>query len=460
MKKALSISLIVILLVSTVNVFAYEENQKISPYLIEKFNAEQKVKVEVYLEDPISHQILSNKKMDRIINEIDSHKIFEKYPEGFVAELTMEEVENMAKKAEVKYITPNILMYPTLNESVQIIDADLAWQRQVNGINLTGEGETVCVVDTGVDFTHPDLEAKNILGGNLDCGQIGCPLDPDMIVTNSHGTRVAGVVAANGGINGIGKGADLISANVYPNGAPSTYSFLMKRAVDWCVEHAQEYNISVITISSGSPDVYQYNCDSLGPSLASSINNAAANDIPVTIATGNAGSSVGISYPSCISSAVPVGGTTQQDSVYGNYNSLVKIFAPATTITSTCFYGNYCTGSGTSFSTPMVAGSIAIIKQYFELSGRQLNVEEIENLLHDTGEPIVNLPDIYKRININNALIKLSIGDLNDDGKVDTTDLNLLLGAWGNNPGHPADFTGDGVVDSADLPLLLGNWFD
>ena len=49
-------------------------------------------------------------------------------------------------------------------------------------------------------------------------------------------------------------------------------------------------------------------------------------------------------------------------------------------------------------------------------------------------------------------------GDVDGDGDVDTADLLLLLGAWGDCPGCPEDITGDGVVNTADLLLLLGNW--
>ncbi len=50
------------------------------------------------------------------------------------------------------------------------------------------------------------------------------------------------------------------------------------------------------------------------------------------------------------------------------------------------------------------------------------------------------------------------LGDINNDGNVDAFDLAGLLGAWGPNPGHPADFDGDGNVDGADLAVLLGAW--
>ena len=41
---------------------------------------------------------------------------------------------------------------------------------------------------------------------------------------------------------------------------------------------------------------------------------------------------------------------------------------------------------------------------------------------------------------------------------VDATDLAMLLGAWGPNPGHPADFNGDGQVDAEDLATILAAW--
>ena len=44
-----------------------------------------------------------------------------------------------------------------LQDSVPLINADDVWNKQIDDINITGKGETVCVIDTGVDYTHPDL---------------------------------------------------------------------------------------------------------------------------------------------------------------------------------------------------------------------------------------------------------------------------------------------------------------
>ena len=50
------------------------------------------------------------------------------------------------------------------------------------------------------------------------------------------------------------------------------------------------------------------------------------------------------------------------------------------------------------------------------------------------------------------------IADLNDDGVVGPNDLALVLGFWGENPGHPSDLDGDGIVGPIDLAIVLGNW--
>jgi hypothetical protein len=50
------------------------------------------------------------------------------------------------------------------------------------------------------------------------------------------------------------------------------------------------------------------------------------------------------------------------------------------------------------------------------------------------------------------------VGDVDGDGEVGIQDFLILLGSWGDNPGHPADFDGDGFVGIADFLSLLGAW--
>ena len=465
--KILAFVVVTILLLSITDVYAKSET-KISDYVFDELEKHNSVKVDVYLENPKTHKLLSEEKMNSLINNIGSEKVIEIYAEAIVVELTEDEINNLAKRSEGKYIAPSLELVPMLNYSVQIVDANLVWTQQINGVNLTGAEQSVCVIDKSVDFSHPDLAAKNIVGNVLDCtAGIDCPIDENPYLANgNHGTHVAGIVGASGGISGIGKGADLISLNVFPDGSTLASSVIIKRAFDWCVSHSEEYNISVITMSLGTITTFTENCDYVYPPLTESVNYAVENNIAVTMAAGNSGNSTAISSPACITSVIPVSATTKLGGIawFTNYNQLVKLFAPGVNILSTCNNSTYCSLSGTSMSAPMVAGSIAIIQQYLKMTGKIMHPKDIEDILYETGEPINGLSGNYSRININNAITKLKYcaADLNNDWNVDSADIPILLGAWGPNPGSVADIAPlgnvDGVVDSADLAMLLGTW--
>jgi subtilisin family serine protease len=66
-------------------------------------------------------------------------------------------VEKLAKDPNVKSIGIDKPVRMFLQDSIPLIEADKTWNLQVDGINITGKGESVCVIDTGVDYTHPDL---------------------------------------------------------------------------------------------------------------------------------------------------------------------------------------------------------------------------------------------------------------------------------------------------------------
>ena len=93
---------------------------------------------------------------------------------------------------------------------------------QSNGINLTGEGQTICIIDTGIDYNHtdfgncygnnnPDSECK-ILGGIDYCADDTTCTSTDNYPDDAHGhgTHVAGIAAANGSLKGVAPGAKLI----------------------------------------------------------------------------------------------------------------------------------------------------------------------------------------------------------------------------------------------------------
>jgi len=345
------------------------------------------------------------------------------------------------------------------------------------GLNLTGQGNTIAVIDTGMDWTHPDLAGKNILGCNLNCfdDPDTCFIDCSNTDVLGHGTHVGGIAGASGVITGIGAGVDLISLNVFGDSGNGDGEALMT-AIYWAVEHREEYNITVISMSLSDGVCHDGYCDDISGLvfLRNAVNAAVEAGIACVCAAGNQGCSDGIGCPACFMQAIPAAGTTKEDERWGgsNYSETVMLFAPAKSILSTCVLeydpDGYCAKTGTSASTPMISGAIGILRQFVDTIDHPMTPAEMEQLLFDTGDPIVDLPfEHWRRINIYNAILALidtyvTPGDVNIDGTVDTADLLLLLSAWGDCPEPPgwcaADVDRDGDVDVTDLLTLLGNW--
>ncbi len=120
---------------------------------------------------------------------------------------------------------------------------------------------------------------------------------------------------------------------------------------------------------------------------------------------------------------------------------------------------NYYAASGTSMAAPLAAAGAVLIRQALPL----LSAAEVRARLLSTASN-ADAPNTlvgHGMVNVFAAVTPDSgqpLGDLNDDGIVDGTDLGILLSSWGECRGCIADINGDGVVDGTDLDLMLGNW--
>jgi len=306
-------------------------------------------------------------------------------------------------KAKGYKIYPNLKVYAFLDESVPQIQADKLWNISVNGINLTGKGQTICIIDTGIDYNH------SALGGNWSSGKI---LGGWRFVENSsmdekyncssnhsacydkvgHGTHVAGIIASNNTTyKGVAPDSKLVVVNIFGERGYANFDDLIA-GINYCTDFSEEYNISVISMSLGTTDYHNNSyCDAEVPLLTSAINNATAKNISVIVASGNEYNSSAISLPACIQNATPVGSVNGEDSIssFSNYWNLPILFAPGESIYSTWPNG-WKNLDGTSMATPHVAGAFALIKQYLELKGISKTPQELEDLFINTGISIGN----------------------------------------------------------------------
>lgn len=420
MKKGLIIILILILMLP----LCFTKTQpKISSEVMND-DSNDSVKVIIYLNQDKGR--LGTQSVSEII---DSKKIKHNFGDAILAYVSKQDLQNLEQSDIVKSIGPDRILHTLLQNSTKIINATTMWPKQYNGINLTGAGQTVCIIDTGVNYSNPGLggcygyndpySSCKILGGydycadNVDCtSNDTIPDDVD-----GHGTHVSGIVAASGNLSGVAPEAKIVMLKVCNSSGQTSYS-LIRYGIDWCVNNASVYNISVISMSLGG-SLYSTYCDANDALLATGINNAVAKNISVVIATGNSASSIGISDPSCIENATRVGATDKSDAMasYSNRNNLTNLLAPggvstnaATQINSTCITGGYCGMQGTSMAAPHVAGAIAIINQILQITGRTKTPKQTELLLNSTGKIIYDSSSglNYSRINVYDAANAMS----------------------------------------------------
>ncbi|MEV5212202.1 S8 family serine peptidase [Micromonospora sp. NPDC053740] len=215
-----------------------------------------------------------------------------------------------------------------------------------------GEGVIVAVPDTGVD-PHPDL-ARNLLkgtdtvaGGSGDGRQ-----DP-----NSHGTSMAGLIAAHGRGKSSGALGIAPKSKILPIKAASADNFGEADDLAAAVEYAIANSAQVISISSGGAST---------PRLVRAIKSALAANIIVVASVGNSPHSP-TAYPASEEGVIAVGGVDRagQHAAISVTGPNIDVVAPAVDIYSTSYDGKYSKGTGTSSATAIVAGAAALIRSKY-----------------------------------------------------------------------------------------------
>lgn len=304
---------------------------------------------------------------------------------GKQLEKTIKELE---ADPDIEYVEPNYIVH------TQVIPSDLSYSYLwgMNKINAPAAWDNssgnpsvvVGVIDTGIDYNHPDLKA-NLWSGN---GYNAITGSNDPFDDNGHGTHVAGTIGATGnnglGVTGVNWNVKIMSCKFMNSAGSGSIGDAIECLDYFRRQKAAGVNI-VATNNSWGGSAYSR-------SLYDAIN--AQRDILFMAAAGNNGGNndTNASYPSNyqLPNIISVAATTSSDSLasFSQYGRrTVSIAAPGSNIFSTKLNSSYGYMSGTSMATPHVTGLAALIKAKYPAA----EWRSIKNLILSGGDGVTAL---------------------------------------------------------------------
>ena len=317
--------------------------------------------------------------------------------------------------------TLNFNSDPYLNQTgLSRVTADRDLQTHNQGAPISGRNVTVAVLDTGVNSQHGDLAGRvvqNVRLADAQSAAVGfvypVPVEnlPNTDPISGHGTFVAGVIAASGAAsggryNGVAPGARILGLSA----GDANLTFVLS-GFDYLLDRGANYNVRVANCSFSADTIFDFN-DPVN--VATKM--LTQNGINVVFSAGNSGAGNATLNPYAAAPwVVSVGATDERGRVasfssrgaFGNSQFSPSLVAPGVNVVglrgSTSQTGilgvvagadssrlsvgeipYYTTASGTSFSAPQVAGTIALMLE----ANPSLSAAQIKDILQRTATPL------------------------------------------------------------------------
>lgn len=247
----------------------------------------------------------SNQEIERILGKYKSLNIRTNFHEifnGFSVEGYLREIQELEKEQAVEMVSEAQTYSVEEENPVRLIGADpISSTLQNTSKSLTGKGVKIGVIDTGIDYQHPDLR-KNFKGGwdFVDGDKYPMETVNNGMKNTLHGTHVAGIIAADGKIKGVAPNAEIIAYRALgPGGVGTTEQILA------AIEQAIKDKVDIVNLSLGS--------EVNGPDLpiSTALNKAVEKGIIAVAAAGNSGPfDWTVGSPGTASKAISVGAST------------------------------------------------------------------------------------------------------------------------------------------------------
>jgi len=289
-------------------------------------------------------------------------RTFEGAPGGFIANLSPDEVVSLKNDHSVALVEHDRVV--SLSNCFTVAEPRLVtWNVTRVGYG-DGTGKTAWIIDTGIDFGHPDL--------NVDVQRSKNFVDPNGSATddNGHGTHVAGIIAALNnsiGVLGVASGAKVVALKVLGSEGEGSLSAIIQA-------------LGYINTNASAGDVVNMSLglDTISPILSQQIQNTASRGIYFAIAAGNEHTSASSTSPANTNGTniytVSAIDSLDNFAPFSNYgNDAVDYAAPGVRILSTYLNGRYAYMSGTSMAAPHMAGLLLLRGRNVKSSGTAKN---------------------------------------------------------------------------------------
>ncbi|MFD5076226.1 S8 family serine peptidase [Streptomyces sp. NPDC058371] len=278
-------------------------------------------------------------------------RTYKKALNGYAVEATPAEAKRFAADPAVASVVQNRTFHIAATQTNppswgldRIDQKNLPLDSKYTYPDSAGQGVTAYIVDTGVRITHSDF------GGRASYGYDAIDNDNTAQDGHGHGTHVAGTVA--GTLHGVAKKAKIVAVRVLDNSGSGTTAQVVA-GIDWVAQNHSGPSVANMSLGGGADSA-----------LDTAVRNAIASGVTFAVAAGNDNANASNYSPARVSEAITVGSTTSTDarSSFSNFGTVLDIFAPGSSITSSWNTSDTATNtiSGTSMATPHVTGAAAL----------------------------------------------------------------------------------------------------
>ena len=347
------------------------------------------------------------------------------------------------------------------------------WTNVQSQFGLTGQGQTVAIIDSGIAYNHLALgggygSSHRVVGGWDFAENDANPFDD--APAGYHGTHVAGIVGANqGSQQGVAPNVDFVALRTFTDTGQGQMAWI-ESALKWVYDNRSTFENPITTVNLSLGASWNSSTVPSWATLEDELMRLNQVGIVVVASAGNSfqqNPTPGLAYPAASPYVIPVASIDSDGALSGfSQRDSRVIAAPGRNVLSTVpdhFWGadgvftDWARASGTSMAAPYISGASVLIREAMELVGMEnINSQSIYNTLMSTANSIFDpvTRQTYKSLDLDNAIASIlpadNVGGTLDSGLVQNVQSSWRTDSWVNSLGDKdvmrIDATKSGVL--------------